>query len=126
MRILEQAVKDKVTQAVSDVGAEGDDWGYLLGPATVEEHGDLALPCHSLAPILKRSPVDIAESISSTLAPSLVGIAEVSAVSGFVNIRADSEWIATRLRALLSDDRLGIEVEESRVAAVDYSAPNVA
>ena len=126
MRILEQAVKDKVTQAVSDVGAEGDDWGYLLGPATVEEHGDLALPCHSLAPILKRSPVDIAESISSTLAPSLGGIAEVSAVSGFVNIRADSEWIATRLRELLSDDRLGIEVEESRVAAVDYSAPNVA
>ena len=109
MRILEQAVKDKVTQAVSDAGAEGDDWGDLLGPATVDEHGDLALPCHSLAPFLKRSPVDIAESISSSLAPSLFGIAEVSAVSGFVNIRAETGWIAKRLSELLPDDRLGIE-----------------
>ena len=125
MKILKQAVNDEVAEVLADAGAEGD-LSELLGPATVEEHGDLALPCHSLAPLLKRSPVDIAESISSTLAPILAGIAEVSAVSGFVNIKAEPEWLAARLGDLLPDDRLGVAIEETRVAAVDYSAPNVA
>ncbi len=125
MRILENAVADEVAAALADVGAKGDS-GDLLGPATVEEHGDLAVPCHSLAPVLKQSPAEIAESISSTLAPALSGIAEVSAVSGFVNIKAEPDWLSARLSELLPDDRLGVETEETRVAAVDYSAPNVA
>ena len=125
MRILENAVADEVAAALADVGAKGDS-GDLLGPATVEEHGDLAVPCHSLAPVLKQSPLEISESISSTLAPTLSGIAEVSAVSGFVNIKAEPDWLAARLSELLPDDRLGVETEETRVAAVDYSAPNVA
>ena len=125
MKILKQAVNDEVAKVLADAGAE-EDLSELLGPATVEEHGDLALPCHSLAPLLQRSPVDIAESISSTLAPTLAGIADVSAVSGFVNIKAGPEWLAARLCNLLPDDRLGVAIEETRVAAVDYSAPNVA
>ena len=88
MKILKQAVENEVAAALAGAGAEGE-LANLLGPATVEEHGDLAVPCHSLAPILKRSPVDIAESITSELAPTLSGIAEVSAVSGFVNIKAE-------------------------------------
>ena len=125
MKILKQAVNDEVAEVLADAGAEGD-LSELLGPATVEEHGDLALPCHSLAPLLQRSPVDIAESISSTLAPTLAGIADVSAVSGFVNIKAEPEWLAARLCNLLPDARLGVTIEETRGAAVDYSAPNVA
>ena len=125
MRILENAVADEVAAALADVGAEGVR-GDLLGPATVEEHGDLAVPCHSLAPVLKQSPAQIAESISSTLVPALSGIAEVSAVGGFVNIKAEPGWLAARLSELIPDDRLGVATEETRVAAVDYSAPNVA
>ena len=116
MRILEQALKEMMDEDLRE----------LLGPATVEEHGDLALPCHSLAPIRKRSPVDIAESLSSQFSAHFRGIAEVSAVSGFVNFKAEPEWLAARLCELLPDDRLGVATEETRVAAVDYSAPNVA
>ena len=116
MRILEQALKDMMDEDLRE----------LLGPATVEEHGDLALPCHSLAPIRKRSPADIAESLSSQFSAHFRGIAEVSAVSGFVNFKAEPEWLAARLCELLPDDRLGVATEETRVAAVDYSAPNVA
>ena len=116
MRILEQALKEMMDEDLRE----------LLGPATVEEHGDLALPCHSLAPIRKRSPVDIAESLSSQFSAHFRGIAEVSAVSGFVNFKAEPEWLAARLCELLPDDRLGVAIEETRVAAVDYSAPNVA
>ena len=125
MKILKQAVEDEVAAALAGAGVEGE-LANLLGPATVEEHGDLAVPCHSLAPILKRSPVDIAELITSELAPALSGIAEVSAVSGFVNIKAEPAWLATSLSELLLDERLGVSTENPRVAAVDYSSPNVA
>ena len=126
MRILAETVAPAIRQTLSGMGVTEADSSGLLGPATVEEHGDLALPCHSLAAVLRRSPVDISEEISSALAPILAGTAEVSAVSGFVNLRAKPEWLVARLSELLDDDRLGIAVEETRVAAVDYSAPNVA
>ena len=126
MRILAEAVTLAMEQTLSGMGVAEADSVDLLGPATVEEHGDLALPCHSLAAVLQRSPVDIAQEISSALAPTLAGTAEVSAVNGFVNLRAEPEWLVARLSELLVDDRLGIAMEETRVAAVDYSAPNVA
>ena len=126
MRILAETVAPAMRQTLSGMGVTEADSSGLLGPATVEEHGDLALPCHSLAAVLRRSPVDISEEISSALAPILAGTAEVSAVSGFVNLRAKPEWLVARLSELLDDDRLGIAVEKTRVAAVDYSAPNVA
>ena len=126
MRMLAEAVYPAMGRTLSGMGVTESDCADLLGPATVEEHGDLALPCHSLAAVLQRSPLEIAEEVSSTLAPALAGIAEVSAVSGFVNLSAEPEWLAARLSELLTDDRLGIAEEEARVAAVDYSAPNVA
>ena len=126
MRMLAEAVYPAMGLTLSGMGVTESDCADLLGPATVEEHGDLALPCHSLAAVLRRSPMDIAEEVSLTLAPALAGIAKVSAVSGFVNLSAEPEWLAVRLSELLADDRLGIAEEEARVAAVDYSAPNVA
>jgi len=126
MRRLAEAVTPEMTQTLSGMGVAEVDWAGLLGPATAEEHGDLALPCHSLAAALQRPPVDIAEEIADVLAPALIGTAEVSSVSGFVNLGAEPEWLAARLSELLADDMLGIAKEEARVAAVDYSAPNVA
>jgi len=141
MKILKQAVKEELLAVLVEIDPHRDEgtkkgmedflhWAGQamdrLGPATVEEHGDLALPCHGLAPLLKRSPVEIAESISTHLSPALSDIAEVSAVSGFVNIKAIPEWLSARLCELLPDERLGVSIEDERVAAVDYSSPNVA
>ena len=44
MKILKQAVENEVSAALAGAGAEGE-LANLLGPATVEEHGDLAVPC---------------------------------------------------------------------------------
>ena len=85
MRMLAEAVYPAMGLTLSGIGVTESDCADLLGPATVEEHGDLALPCHSLAAVLRRSPMDIAEEVALTLAPALAGIAKVSAVSGFVN-----------------------------------------
>ena len=126
MRVLADAVGPALEEILSEMGIADEVWTGLLGPATVEEHGDLALPCHRLAGTLHRSPNDIAVDIAAALDPMLSGTAGVSAVSGFVNMRADPSWLAAQTMALLPDDRLGIAIEQARTVAVDYSAPNVA
>ena len=98
----------------------------LLGNATVEDHGHVALPCHSLAGILKKAPQEIAKQISELVASDLQSFAIVSSMSGFVNITAKPEWLSKRLSILLADPRLGVSVDEKKTFAVDYSAPNVA
>ena len=101
-------------------------WLPLLGKATVEDHGDVALPCHSLAGILKKPPQEIAKQISELVASDLQSFAIVSSMSGFVNITAKPEWLSKRISILLADPRLGVSVDEKKTFAVDYSAPNVA
>ncbi len=101
-------------------------WLPLLGKATVEDHGDVALPCHSLAGILKKAPQEIAEQISELIASDLQSFAIVSSMSGFVNITAKPEWLSKRISILLRDTRLGVSLDQKKTFAVDYSAPNVA
>ena len=86
MRMLAEAVYPAMGRTLSGMGVTESDCADLLGPATVEEHGDLALPCHSLAAVLQRSPLEIAEEVSSTLAPALAGIAEVSAAVSYTHL----------------------------------------
>tara|TARA_Y100000287_G_C14222747_1_gene357270 strand:- start:32 stop:1747 length:1716 start_codon:yes stop_codon:yes gene_type:complete len=101
-------------------------WLPLLGKATVEDHGDVAFPCHSLAGILKKSPQEIAKQISELVASDLQSFAIVSSMSGFVNITAKPEWLSNRISILLADPRLGVSVDQKKTFVVDYSAPNVA
>ena len=114
------------SKAMNSLGLPDSTRLPLLGKATVEDHGDVALPCHSLAGILKNSPQEIAKQISELVAFELQSFATVSSISGFVNITAKPEWLSKRISALLADPRLGVSVDEGRTFAVDYSAPNVA
>ena len=114
------------SKAMNSLGLPDSTRLPLLGKATVEDHGDVALPCHSLAGILKNSPQEIAKQISELVAFELQSFATVSSISGFVNITAKPEWLSKRISALLADPRLGVSVDEERTFAVDYSAPNVA
>ena len=114
------------SKAMNSLGLPDSTRLPLLGKATVEDHGDVALPCHSLAGILKNSPQEIAKQISELVASDLQSFAIVSSMSGFVNITAKPEWLSKRISTLLSDPRLGVSVDEGRTFAVDYSAPNVA
>ena len=114
------------SKAMNSLGLPDSTRLPLLGKATVEDHGDVALPCHSLAGILKNSPQEIAKQISELVAFELQSFATVSSISGFVNITAKPEWLSKRISALLADPRIGVSVDERRTFAVDYSAPNVA
>ena len=114
------------SKAMKSLEVDDSVWLPLIGRATVEDHGDVALPCHSLASRLRKSPQDIADQICTLVKEDLDPIANVSSISGFVNVSAKPEWLSDSLSTLLSDQRLGIELEKTLTFAIDYSAPNVA
>ena len=74
----------------------------------------------------EKSPVDISEQIVTLFNDDIFNIAKVSSKNGFVNISASPSWLEDKLSGILSDERLGITNDNSRIFAVDYSAPNVA
>ena len=119
-------LKPIFSNAMNSLDIPDSTWLPLLGKATVEDHGHVALACHSLAGILKKAPQEIAKQISELVASDLQSFAIVSSMSGFVNITAKPEWLSKRLSILLVDPRLGVSVDEKKTFAVDYSAPNVA
>ena len=114
------------SKAMTSLGIKESKWMPLIGKATVQDHGDVALPCHSLSSILNRPPKEIAEEICVLVKGGLDEIADVSSISGFVNIKAKPTWLSTQLSKLFSDPRIGVVTESSQTIAVDYSAPNVA
>ena len=119
-------LKPTFSKAMDSLDVPESTWLPLLGKATVEDHGDVALPCHSLAGIMKKAPQEIAEQISELIASDLQSFAIVSSMSGFVNITAKPEWLSKRISILLRDTRLGVSLDQKKTFAVDYSAPNVA
>ena len=119
-------LKPIFSNAMNSLEVPESTWLPLLGKATVEDHGDVAFPCHSLAGILKKSPQEIAIQISELVTSDLQSFAIVSSMSGFVNITAKPEWLSNRILILLADPRLGVSVDQKKTFVVDYSAPNVA
>jgi arginyl-tRNA synthetase len=90
--------------------------------ADFQSNGALAL-----AKRLGRNPVELASSIVDLV--DLDDCCERVEVSGpgFINLTLSAGFIAESVRALTSDDRLGVAREAaSRRVVVDYSAPNVA
>ncbi len=89
--------------------------------------GDLALPCFRLSKTLRRSPVQIAETLAADF--SCEEFSEVSALSGYLNFKINTAAFAKRV---ISDiERLGDKygspmTGEGKTVVLDYSSPNVA
>ena len=126
MRDLIEACAPLIYDSVAELGISEGDISNLIGPSTVGPMADVAIPCHSLSRILKKSPIDVSEDISDAIAPQLEGLAFTSSMNGFVNLKAHPEWLANKAMELLADKMIGVKKDESRKIVVDYSAPNVA
>ncbi|DAC67080.1 TPA: arginine--tRNA ligase [Candidatus Thalassarchaeaceae archaeon] len=111
---------------MSDLEVGEEDWSGLLAGSTVSDFADVAMPCHSLSRVLRKSPAVIAEDMLAGLGSSTAGICTVSSVNGFLNFTADSEWLSMRMEEAAADERLRVAVEDSRIIVIDYSSPNVA
>lgn len=91
------------------------------------EHGDYqANGVMALAKRLGRAPREVAAEIVALV--DLEGLAEVQiAGPGFLNLTLAPALVASQLRAMANDPRLGIgQVASPATVVIDYSAPNVA
>jgi len=126
LKILIEAIYPSFKEAFSSLDVDEKLWSRLLGPATIEGHSDVALPCHSLASVLKKSPDQISSEVVNLISNKIDSIAVISHMNGFVNVHANHSWLGQYLENMSKDERLGISFDNSRTFAVDYSAPNVA
>ena len=126
MRSLRNEIIPILSETMLRLEIGEHDWLDLIGNATDLSHGDIALPCHSLSKILRKSPNEIADDISSDLNLRLLDIATTSSINGFVNFKATNTWLSDRVSMINSDSKLGVKIEDKKTIIIDYSSPNVA
>lgn len=126
MRDLIEVLHPILNPVMSDMDLLESDWKDLVSSSTDTSFADVAMPCHSLSKVLRKSPLDIADEVLDKLGDSTSKICEVTSVNGFLNFSANAKWLSNKLQNSLADERLGVSIEENRTIVIDYSSPNVA
>ena len=88
--------------------------------------GDLALPCFRLSKTLRRSPVQIADTLASAVLCE--EFSSVSAVNGYLNFKIAPTAFSKRVvsEVLSAGDKYGSPNNgEGKTVVLDYSSPNV-
>ena len=89
--------------------------------------GDIALPCFRLSKSLRRSPVQIAETLASSI--RCEEFSSISAVNGYLNFKIDGTAFSRRVVGEVNaqGDMYGSPRNgEGKTVVLDYSSPNVA
>lgn len=122
---LQQELESRLTAALAAVLGEA-------APAPVTAAADLRFGDYQanaamvLAKQRKTNPRALAQEIIDRLDLSGLATAEIAG-PGFINFRILPEAFASRAKALLGDDRLGVPATGAgKTVVVDFSAPNVA
>ena len=126
MRELFDPVAKGLAGVLIDLGLDDVEPKSIVGGATDRSHGDIAIPCHKFAGVLRRPPAEIAEEVARKLSPYLDKIAYVSSKSGFVNVTATPKWLSSRLVEFYDHPSFGVKADSLRKVVVDYSSPNIA
>ena len=130
-----QTIKKRVAEAIlagvnalnADHGLSAAEIAALLEYPPDPAMGDLAFPCFRLSKVLRRSPVQIAQTLAGTVGGE--GIGSVSAVNGYLNFTVSNEYLSSAVvpEILEKGDRYGAQdFGKGRKVVLDYSSPNVA
>jgi len=84
---FQKEIRDRVSAALKDMGAEGIDF---VVEASTMEGVDMAVPCFPLAKALRKAPQAIADELASRIQPAGL-ISKVISVNGFLNFNIDPE-----------------------------------
>ncbi|MFC1497045.1 arginine--tRNA ligase [Verrucomicrobiota bacterium] len=126
--ILAEKLKDSFKKVYPDSASEFSSISVVA--AENPEFGDYQ--CNdsmALAKMLKKSPREIAESVSACMSAGDDDILEQIDVAGpgFINMSLKQEFLINRLKAIAEDAGLGVSgAGEGHTAVIDYSSPNVA
>ncbi|HET6380349.1 MAG TPA: arginine--tRNA ligase [candidate division Zixibacteria bacterium] len=135
MPSIREQLRAALTEARQRAVAAGDlpiPDGTELPPVHVErparpEHGDYATnAAMQLAPVVRRAPMQVAETLRTHLGTP-EGIAEASvAPPGFLNLRLEPSWVAAQTAAILEagTDFGAVRVAEPRNINVEFVSAN--
>ncbi len=128
-------LKNKTASLIADAVAGGFGEG-LLGKDEIfsmleyppdKTMGDIALPCFRLSKSLRRSPVQIAETLAAAI--KCEEFSSVTAVNGYLNFKIDGTAFSRRVvgEVIAKGEKYGAPTfGEGKTVVLDYSSPNVA
>ena len=93
MKILQATISPYLESILSEMGVGKDTWASMLQPSREANQGDLTLPCFPFASIMRKAPQAISDDIAA-LFPQLDAVISVSSVNGYLNFKANPEWLA--------------------------------
>ena len=120
-------IADVVTNSFGDGLLSAEEVFTMLEYPPDKTMGDIALPCFRLSKTLRRSPVQIAETIAAGI--SSPEFASVSAVNGYLNFKIDGTAFSKRVvcDVISQGEQYGSpKCGEGKTVVLDYSSPNVA
>ena len=125
MKLLRDEIEQLIGQALVKAGISSDNWRQMLAPSRDTSQGDLSLPCFPLAKQLSRNPVELAQSIADEIS-SNPAIGEVSAVGGYLNIKANMNWLAKQVLTgkVRIGDALGTMNSTGRKVLIEHTSAN--
>jgi len=98
----------------------------LLEVPPEEEMGDFALPCFSLAKVLRKSPKVIAEELATAFSRTTC-FEKVVAVNGYLNFYMEKEFYVKHCMEQLEQSDFGVtKTGCGKTICMDYSSPNIA
>ena len=131
MLTLKKNTANLIAEAVKGGFGEGllsaEDIFAMLEYPPDTSMGDIALPCFRLSKTLRRSPVQIAETLAAAI--KCEEFSAVTAVNGYLNFKIDGTPFSARVtgEVLSLGDKYGSPMNgEGKTVVLDYSSPNVA
>ena len=113
MQILRGIIEQPLESALADMGVKGDFWKQALGPSRERDQGDLSLPCFPFAKQLGRNPAEIANELVTALS----GVVDAEAAGGYLNFKADRDWLAQRVLS-------GFETVGNKSVLIEHTSAN--
>lgn len=123
---IQHILSEKIKQAMIVAGAEQNVEPLVRQSGKVQFGDYQANGIMGAAKKLGLNPREFAQKVVDNV--DLTEIAEKLDIAGpgFINIFLAPNWLAKNTKVALSDEKLGIERNQSQTVVVDYSSPNVA
>ena len=104
-------LKKLVFDNIKDIAvlAEVDNLYNLLAYTADSKNGDITLPCFSLAKVLRKSPLMIAEEIKSNISAEI--FEKVENVNGYLNFYFDKKKV---YELVAKDDLKGVVIDKTQ------------
>jgi arginyl-tRNA synthetase len=125
VKLLRDDVEELIGQALAKSGITGDNWRNMLAPSRDTSQGDLSLPCFPLAKQLSKNPIELAQTIADEIS-SHPAIGQVLAVGGYLNIKADMNWLAQQVLSgkVRIGDPFGSLSSTGRKVLIEHTSAN--